>query len=61
MKHNEKAKIYDNLIREGDKVQGQISKLKNDNLFNSEKIKPELNKLNEKLKDIQLRINKLFN
>lgn len=62
MTQAQKAARYDSLVREGDVIQREISKLKSNNLgFNpGPEYDKELSILNGKLKYLQEELNKLF-
>jgi len=60
MTREEKALLYDDLVREGDKVNRRISQIKSDvNL--TEEAQTELNGLNIKLQNLEARVAQLFN
>ena len=59
MNREDKAVLYDDLVREGDRVNRRISQIKSDvNL--TEEAQTELNGLNKQLQDLEARVKRLF-
>lgn len=61
-KDNEKAQMYDNLIREHDRLDYEVSKLRatNGGINLSEDIERQIHELQVKKENIALRIQKMF-
>lgn len=59
MNQEEKARVYDDLIREGDKVNRRISQIKT-NVNRTPEAERELNKLKETLSKLEVRMEQLF-
>jgi hypothetical protein len=62
MTNDEKAKRYEDLVREGDRVSNQISKLKSSNINgNTPEEERQLAELNNKMAYLQSEMTKLMN
>jgi len=59
MTRDEKAELYDNLVREGDRVNRRISQIKSDVNITPE-AEVELKQLNENLRNLEARVAGLF-
>ena len=59
MTRDEKALVYDDLVREGDRVNRKISTIKT-NVNRTVEQEEELDKLNEQLKVLEARLAQLF-
>jgi len=59
MTRDEKAQLYDDLVRDGDSVNRQISKIKT-SINRTTEEEAELGKLNEKLQHLESRLHQLL-
>jgi len=59
MTRDEKAQLYDDLVRDGDSVNRQISKIKT-SINRTTEEEAELGKLNEKLQHLESRLHQML-